>query len=122
MKIKIDTKEKFTVLRLQETVFSENMADELNKTVLKLLQNEPVKNVTVDFANVAAAEKNALLRLPDLYMQTMENNASLVFFNIPILVKRLLNELDLPDVLNITPTESEASDMVHMEEMEREMD
>jgi hypothetical protein len=32
-----------------------------------------------------------------------------------------LDELDLTDILNITPTESEAWDIVQMEEIEREL-
>jgi len=120
MSIKVDTKERFTVVRLSEAMFSENMAEELAATVAKLLQ-QPVKNVVIDFARVTNAALSALPVLADLYQQAMENTASFVLCNIHVSVRKLLDELDLSDVLNITPTESEAVDMVHMEEMEREM-
>lgn len=120
MKIKVDTKEKLSVLRLQETLFSENMAEELFIVAANLLQ-QPHKNMVVDFANVTAAEQTALPALADLYQKATENNASFVLCNINAPIKKLLHKLDLSDVLNTAPTESEACDMVHMEEMEREM-
>jgi anti-anti-sigma factor len=120
MKIKVDTKEKFTVLHLSEALFSENMAEELAATVANLLQ-QPVKNVVVDFAKVTNAAQAALTALAGLYQKAVENNVSFVLYNLNASVKKLLDEQDLTDVLNITPTESEACDMVYMEEMEREM-
>ena len=120
MKIKIDTKEKLTVLHLPEGVFSENMAEELAATAAKRLQ-QPIKNMVINFAEITQAAPAALLALANIHQKAAENNASLVLCHLNASIKKMLDALDLSDVLNITPTESEALDMVHMEEIEREM-
>ncbi|ANI89598.1 anti-anti-sigma factor [Arachidicoccus ginsenosidimutans] len=120
MKIKVDTKEKFSVLRPTEAVFSVNMAEELTTIVMQRLQ-APVKNVIVDFTAIETAEKQALIELATIHQIVYKNSASFVVCNLKAAIKTLLDELDLTDVLNITPTESEAWDIVQMEEIEREL-
>ncbi|HEY0299483.1 MAG TPA: STAS domain-containing protein [Arachidicoccus sp.] len=119
MKIKVDTKEKFCVLRPTEAVFSVNMAEELTTIVTQRLQM-PVKNVIIDFENVATAEKQALIELATLHQLAYKNNASFVLCSTHPEIKKLMEELDLTEALNITPTQSEAWDIVQMEEIERE--
>ena len=50
-----------------------------------------------------------------------ENNNSFVICEIQPAVSHKLETLELSEVLNITPTESEAWDIVQMEEIEREL-
>ena len=49
-----------------------------------------------------------------------ENNASFVICELQKPVEKFLEEKELLDLMNITPTESEAWDIVQMEEIERE--
>jgi hypothetical protein len=48
-------------------------------------------------------------------------NYSFVICALPSEVLSQLTELDLLDAMNVTPTESEAWDIVQMEEIEREL-
>jgi anti-anti-sigma regulatory factor len=49
------------------------------------------------------------------------NNASFVVCEIKPTVAKTFEELELDDILNATPTESEAWDIVQMDEIEREL-
>lgn len=118
--LKVDTKEKFSVVRLTDDAFTVNVAEALTSFVTKQL-SEPVKNVIVDFSNVKIAEENALADIAPIHQIAYTNNASFVLFGLNDTIKNSLNELDLLEVLNITPTESEAWDIVQMEEIEREL-
>lgn len=120
MKFKIGTKEKMQVITVEEPQLSANMAGELLDLCYSYL-NEPIRNVVLDLQNVESMQQEAALKLPELQNTFMEGNASLVICNLQAPVKNTLDELDVLDVLNITPTESEAWDIVQMEEIEREL-
>ncbi|MFM6994647.1 MAG: STAS domain-containing protein [Sediminibacterium sp.] len=120
MNYKIDTKEKFTVLSLLDPSLSSNLVPELNDLIKKLGITSP-KNLVVNLTAV----KHWELAIMELFAQLQEafydNNTSFVLC---CLSEDLQNALDLTEfgeVMNLTPTESEAWDIVQMEEIEREL-
>ena len=120
MNYKIDTKEKFTVLSLLDSSLSSNLVPELNDLIKKLGMTSP-KNLVVNLSAV----KHWELAIMELFAQLQEafydNNTSFVLC---CLSEDLQNALDLTEfgeVMNLTPTESEAWDIVQMEEIEREL-
>jgi hypothetical protein len=50
-----------------------------------------------------------------------ENSASFVICNLSDIASSQLETFEIEEMLNITPTESEAWDIVQMEEIEREL-
>lgn len=120
MKIKVDTKEKFIVLRLTGPLFSVKMAEDLAHIVRERMKGS-VKNVIIDFSDTKEAAEQALMKMAGLHQLSYKNHASFVLCGIHSDVQFLLEKLNLWESLNITPTESEAWDMVQMEEMERDM-
>jgi len=56
-----------------------------------------------------------------LQQKFYEKNCSFVICNLAKEVEQLLDENELLEVMNVTPTESEAWDIVQMEEIEREL-
>lgn len=121
MKVKIDTKEKFHVITLMESQLSDNIAESLVELSTKYLKNE-IKNVVLNLSNTDTIEgNNAANELAQLQQMFYENNASFVICNVQPSVEQTLEELDLFEMLNVTPTESEAWDIVQMEEIEREL-
>ncbi len=64
----------------------------------------------------AAAEK-----LVKIQQKFYENNASFVICELQKPVEEFLDQNELLEMMNVTPTESEAWDIVQMEEIEREM-
>ncbi|MDE1192812.1 MAG: STAS domain-containing protein [Arachidicoccus sp.] len=117
---KVDTKEKFVIIRLPEGVFTVNVSAAFTTFVTNQL-NQSVKNIIADFTDVSSVEEQSLPELSTLHQLVYKNNASFVLCNINDSVKKIFDDHDLSDVLNITPTESEAWDIVQMEEIEREI-
>ena len=119
MKVKIDTKEKMHVITIDEEKLPANMTEEIEKAFLKYLQ-DPIQNVIVNFKNVSETELPAAKTLALVQQKFYEENHSMVFCNLKPEVSDFLDKNDLLEILNVTPTESEAWDIVQMEEIERE--
>ena len=120
MLIKSDTKEKFHVITLSESQISASIADDMAVQILAFLQEE-VKNVVLNLTSVSAIELPAAEKLVQIQQQFYENGSSFVICNLQPQVEQFLDENELLELMNVTPTESEAWDIVQMEEMEREM-
>ena len=120
MKIKVDTKEKFQVFRPLEPELSVIMAETLSRQVIDGFKTE-ARNAIIDLTDVNEADEQALVDLATLLQLCQKNQASMVFFGVKPAVKTAMQGLDLIDVFQITPTESEAWDIVQMEEIEREL-
>jgi anti-anti-sigma regulatory factor len=120
MKVKLDTKEKFHVITILETSLTANMTEELEQTFKDCIQND-VKNVVINLAEVAAIDLDTAIKLCSMQQNSYENNHSLVLCCLQVGVEKWLDEQELLEIMNVTPTESEAMDIIQMEEMEREM-
>ncbi len=120
MKVKIDTREKFHAITVEDPILAANMTAELDECLLPLLQNV-VKSVVLilkDIQNIDNAAAEWLVKTQQLFY---ENSASFVICELPPAVEEELDNYHLLELMNITPTESEASDMVFMEEIERDL-
>jgi anti-anti-sigma factor len=120
MKVKIDTKEKFYVVTLMETDFSDNIAADLSQVVTKFLQQK-IRNVVLKLSALETIHNKGAEELAQMQQLFYENNASFVICELKPAVEAKLEEMELLEVMNITPTESEAWDIVQMEEIEREL-
>lgn len=120
MEVKIDTKEKFSVLTPLLPDLTVNIAAVLEELCLKQLE-QPVKNVVLQMNQVENIDAEAATRLAELQQQFYENSSSFVICSVSKNVEAQFESLELMDFLNITPTESEAWDIVQMEEIEREL-
>lgn len=120
MKVKIDTKEKMNVITVEEQNLAANMTEDLQKTLLKWL-DEPVSNVIVNFENVDEIAPEAANTLAEIQQAFYESSHSMVFCNFKTSVEESLEKMELLELMNVTPTESEAWDIVQMEEIEREL-
>ena len=120
MEVKIDTKEKFTVVTPIITELSANIAAEIATTCTERLQKE-VKNVILNLKSVLYVEESAAESLGELQQEFYEKNASFVICALQPTVEEMFEKMNLLELLNVTPTESEAGDIVQMEEIEREL-
>jgi anti-anti-sigma factor len=119
MNVKIDTREKFHVVTPVDETLSANMTAELTPRLLGLLE-EPVKNVVMNMKAVNVIEPAAAEELLKMQQTFYENNSSFVICELTETVEKTLDESELLEMMNVTPTESEAWDIVQMEEIERE--
>ncbi|MBC7828392.1 MAG: STAS domain-containing protein [Chitinophagaceae bacterium] len=120
MEVKIDTREKFHAITIQEASIAANMTEKLEKCLLPLLQTD-VKNVVLNLRDIQNIDNAAAGRLVQLQQIFYENNASFVICELQKQVEESLDKDNLLELINVTPTESEAWDIVQMEEIEREL-
>ncbi len=120
MHVKIDTKERFTVITPQEPHLSVNMTEELNDLLLGYLQ-KGIPHVILKMEAVQTVDELIAEHLAAVQQQFYEQNCSFVICNLQKDVVQLLKTKDLLEVMNIAPTESEAWDILQMEEIEREL-
>jgi len=120
MEVKTDTKEKFHVIRVETTQISANMAAELNRHFLELLKGT-IKNVVLNLRDVKNIAEEAAETLVRIQQKFYESGTSFVICELTEEVESFLDSKNLLEMMNTTPTESEAGDIVQMEEMEREL-
>jgi len=120
MQVKIDTREKFTVFTPETDYLSDNLTAEL-VALITPYQQKDIKNVVLNLKNVATIDDIAAEASVKLQQQFYEANASFVICEMQATIEDKFEELELLDLVNLTPTESEAWDIVQMEEIEREL-
>ena len=120
MEVKIDTKEKFTVVTPIIAELSDNIAAEWVEICKAQLLKE-VKNVILNLENVSLISFSAAKYLVVLQQLFYETSDSFVICGLQDGVEKALDEMEILEILNVTPTESEAWDIVQMEEIEREL-
>jgi len=120
MEVKIDTKEKFHVVTLIGPQLTADMTENLNNRLFSLLQTD-VKNVVVNLKELQSLDNIAAENLVKMQQKFYENDASFVICGLQKTVEEFLDKEDLLEIVNSTPTESEAYDIVQMEEIEREL-
>lgn len=120
MQYKTDLKEKFTVITFLDSTLTSNIVPEINEITQNILAQSP-KNLVLNCGFVKHWDNEIMEALANAQQQFYDNNASFV---ICALSEALLNGLEAAnyaEIMNITPTETEAWDIVQMEEIEREL-
>ena len=120
MNVKIDTKEKFTVITPELSILTANMTEELIELLLSYLPKD-IPHIILKMENVIEMDEPSAEKLSLIQQQFYEKNHSFVICQLQPAAEQLLKNMDLLELMNITPTESEAWDIVQMEEIEREL-
>jgi len=120
MNVKIDTKERFTVITPEFAVLSANMTAELRDLLLPYLQ-KGIRNIILKMDLIAEIDEKAGETLAEIQQEFYEHDCSFVICGLQQNVEDLLDKKEILEVMNVTPTESEAWDILQMEEIEREL-
>ncbi len=120
MQVKIDTKEKFHVITVNSTSLSADMTGHLDDTLIPYLQNG-VPNIILNLAEVQSIDNLTAEWLVKIQQKFYEAGHSFVVCHLQPAVEKFLDDADLLEMMNVTPTTSEAGDIVQMEEIEREL-
>jgi anti-anti-sigma factor len=120
MELKIDTKEKYQLLTPAGASITANIAAEIVTICNKCLESAQ-KNMVLNLENVKEIAPDACQILTDLQQAFYDKSASFVMCCLSSNIENAFDSLGLFEVLNLTPTLSEASDIVMMEEIEREL-
>ena len=120
MKVKIDTKEVFHVITIEEKELSANMAAMLMQ-IIDEKQSEDLKNLVLNFKDVQTIDSSFTELLKRIRDAQYGQQKSFVVCELSANLKQQLNIDNAFDQFHVTPTESEAWDIVQMEEIEREL-
>jgi anti-anti-sigma regulatory factor len=120
MQVKIDTKERFHAITILETVLAANMTEDLEKNLLPILEKD-VKNVVLILKDIPEVQDAAAAGLVKIQQSFYDSGASFVICELTADVEQFLEDKGYLELMNVTPTESEARDIVQLEEIEREM-
>ncbi len=120
MKVKISTNKKFHAINIQETELAANMTEELQERLMIFLQ-KVVKNLVVIMKDIQKIDSAAANELLHIQRHFYDHHASFVLCELQPSVKKFFNQDEQFEAFQITATYSEAVDMVHLEEIEREM-
>ncbi|RYZ00356.1 MAG: STAS domain-containing protein [Chitinophagaceae bacterium] len=120
MEVKTSTKEKFTVISGLPADLPVNLTETFCRDLTVKLQ-EPVKNIVLDLAGVQRMDVESAELLVRTQQAFYEGGASFVVCGLEPELEAFLDGQDLLELMNVTPTESEAWDIVQMEEIEREL-
>lgn len=120
MNFKINTKDIFNVISINEEILTANMSVIL-VDVIDELQKDSNKSLIIQMDTVMDIEEAALLILVQTYERMYKQKCSFVLCGLSIGVKTAMNKKYLLEKINHTLTESEAWDIVQMEEIEREL-
>jgi anti-anti-sigma factor len=120
MKVKIDTKEKFHVITLLQPDLSASMTEELCDRLLSYLQSD-IKNIVLNLKELQTIDNISAENIVKVQQKFYESSASFVICELQSSVEEFLDKDQLLEMMNVTPTESEAWDIIQMEEIEREL-
>lgn len=120
MQVKIDTKEKFTVVTPLTAQLTDNLAAEWYQTCQSCL-NASLKDIVLNMSEIKSITPEGADLLFNTQQQFYESGASFVICCLQAEVETFLDQADVLEMLNVTPTESEAWDIVQMEAIEREL-
>ena len=113
-------KEKFTVITIENKQLLSNLVGELDNLTTKLGNTAP-KNLILNLKQVDNWDEAIIEQIAKAQGQFYEQNTSFVICALSNKLQDILDKTDYAELLNMTPTESEAWDIVQMEEIEREL-
>lgn len=119
MKFKIDTKEKIVVFCPEESVLDANLAEDFITAVTALPELEG-RNLILDMTLVQKMDTTGVEAILTVYQRMYDNNLSCAITGLNNTLTATMKSAG-GDMLNLAPTMAEATDLVMMEELEREL-
>lgn len=121
MNFVIDKRDKVTVVSTKIEKLDALQAPEL-KSELVLLSKDGIKNIVLDLSETRYCDSSGLSAVLVANRLCRDSNGTFVLCGLQSSVEKLVHISQLDSVLKITPTVSEAVDLVYMEEVERDID
>jgi anti-anti-sigma regulatory factor len=119
MKYNIDTKENFDIITPINDLFDQDLAEKIQQFLsASILKN---RSAIIDFSSIQSIENNLNQTIIDWHHKMYDSNLSFALCEMNDEVKKSMQENDEFDILNITPKQIEAIDIVAMEGLEREL-
>jgi anti-sigma B factor antagonist len=120
MKFTVDKKERYCIFKLVEPKLDSIISANL-KSELVILNQEGFRNIICDLSDVNFIDSSGLSALLIGHRLCKESNGTFVLTGCGESTVKLIKISQLDTILNVVPTESEATDFILMEEIEREI-
>ena len=120
MNVKIDTKEKFHVITPVDSSLTVNMTEEFSQLLLSCLKKD-INNIILNLKDVDTIDEQVADCIINSQQLFYDQQCSFVICELKPEVESFFDQRDMLDLINYTATESEAWDIVQMEEIEREL-
>jgi anti-anti-sigma factor len=121
MKFTVDKKERYCIFKLDEPKLDSLISADL-KSELVILNQEGYRNIICDLTEVTFMDSSGLSALLIGNRLCKDSKGTFVLMNCQDAVMKLIKISQLDTILNVVPTETEATDFILMDEIEREID
>lgn len=121
MKFTVDKKERYCIFKLDEPKLDSIISANL-KSELVILNQEGFRNIICDLSEVTFIDSSGLSALLIGHRLCKDAKGTFVLTGSSESTLKLIKISQLDTILNVVPTESEATDFILMEEIEREID
>lgn len=117
MKFSVDRQDKYTIIKLDEEKLDTTIAPEVKSELVKL-DSDGVEHLIINLANVKYSDSSGLSALL-VANRLFGEKGSFVLCAVQEHVLKLIKISQLDKVIEITPTQEEAVDMVFMNALEK---
>lgn len=121
MKFTVDKKERYCIFKLNEEKLNSLISANL-KSELVILNQEGYRNIICDLSDVHFMDSSGLSAILIGHRICKDANGTFVLSSCTEPVLKLIKISQLDTLLNVVPTESEATDFILMEEVQREIE
>ncbi|MFN3939439.1 MAG: STAS domain-containing protein [Chitinophagales bacterium] len=121
MKFTVDKKERYCVFKLDEDKLN-SLVSPMLKSELIILNQEGYRNIICDLSAASFVDSSGLSALLIGHRICKEAKGTFVLCGCNEPVIKLIKISQLDTILNVVPTESEATDFILMEEVQREIE
>jgi len=121
MKFTVDKKERYCVFKLDEDKLNTLIAPGV-KSELVILNQEGFRNIIFDLSSVSFVDSSGLSALLVGHRMSHDSKGTFVLTGCNDAVINLIKISQLDSIINVVPTESEATDYILMEEVQREIE
>ena len=120
MKLSIDKHEKYILLTLQEEKLDTLIAPQL-KSEMIYINAEGYRNIILDLRNVSYADSSGLSAILRGNQLCSSVGGTFVITGLQATVQKLIEISQLDSILNIVPSVEEGTDLIFIEEIERDL-
>ncbi len=120
MSFEIEKKDKYTLIRSKIEKLDSTVSP-LLKSELVVISNDGGRNIIMDLSDTRYCDSSGLSAILVGNRLCKNANGSFIVCGLQDSVKKLITISQLDTILNITPSFTEAEDMLFMEEVERDI-
>ena len=121
MNFEIEKKDNYAVVRVKVEKLDSQISPSL-KSELVVLNADEFKNIIIDLSDTRYCDSSGLSAILVANRLCKNSGGSFVLCNLQRSVSKLISISQLDTILNITPTYEEATDLLAMESIEKDID